>query len=42
MFAAGKQGERGEGGPQTGGQHDSTGRQPASNQSGDGQPESGP
>lgn len=39
---AGKPGECGEGGPQTGGQHDPPGRQPAPHQGGDGEPESGP
>lgn len=39
---AGKPGECGEGGPQTGGQHDPPGRQPAPDQGGDREPESGP
>ncbi len=42
MFVAGKPGECGEGGPQAGGQHDPPGRQSASDQGGDGEPESGP
>lgn len=42
MFVSGKPGECGEGGPQTGGQHDPPGRQPAPDQGGDSEPESGP
>lgn len=42
VFMAGEPGERGEGGPQTGGQHDPPGRKPAPDQGGDGEPESGP
>lgn len=38
----GKPGECGEGGAQTGGQHDPPGRQPAPDQGGDSEPESGP
>lgn len=41
-FTAGEPGERGESGPQTGGQHDPSGRQPAPDQGGDCEPESGP
>lgn len=37
---SGEPGERGESGSQTGGQHDPTGRQPAPDQGGDGEPES--
>lgn len=42
FVVAGEPGECGEGGPQTGGQHDPPGRQPAPDQGGDGEPESGP
>lgn len=41
-MSAGEPGERGEGGPQAGGQHDPPGRKPAADQSGDSEPEPGP
>ena len=41
-MCAGEPGERGEGGTQTSGEHDSPGHQPSAHQGGDRQPESGP
>lgn len=42
LFLSGEPGERGEGGPQTSGQHDPAGGKPASDQGGDSESEPRP